>query len=143
MRNLLKHIFFSSELAEFPTFTICPDYDVAYKTEALKTYGATPRDMRNFNYPSKINMTSIQFFESVTHSMSELIRSIEIEAKHKLEGTNFSEFFFMFGNDLIQRPKYMKVVPELETLLEFKNYTQFGRCYGFKIPKEITNLRVM
>ena len=100
--------------------------------------------MRNLNYPSKINMTTIQFFESVTHSKSELIRSIEIEAKHKLEGTNFSEFFFIFGNHLIQRPAiYMKVVPKLETLLEFKNYTQFGRCYGFKIPKEITNLRVI
>ena len=140
-------IVFSSELAEFPAFTICPDYDVAYKVSVLEKYNTKPNDMREFNYPKSINKSFVHFFEEVTNSKSDLIKNIEIETKRKLSGTNYSEFIYMFGNqnhNNVVLPIYMKTIFQLENFLDTKNYsTIFGRCYTFKVPHEVSLLQVI
>ena len=133
---------FSSEFAEFPAFTICPDYDVSYDSEFLKSYKVTPNDVRKLNFPNWINISASTFFQKATHEMPEVIKSIEIEAKSKIPNTNYSEFYFVYQNEFVEKPHYMKIRPHLENVLLTKNYTMFGRCYSFLVPKDIRDLKV-
>ena len=99
--------------------------------------------MRDFNYPKSINKSSVHFFEEATNSKSDLIKSIEIETKQKLSGTNYSEFIFVFRNQNPENvPIYMKTMFNIENLLDTKNYTMFGRCHSFKVPSEVSQLQV-
>ena len=74
--------------------------------------------------------------------MPEVIKSIEIEAKSKIPNTNYSEFYFVYQNEFVEKPHYMKIRPHLENVLLTKNYTMFGRCYSFLVPKDIRDLKV-
>ena len=102
----------------------------------------TPNDVRKLNFPNWINMSASTFFQKATHEMPEVIKSIEIEAKSKIPNTNYSEFYFVYQNEFVEKPHYMKIRPHLENVLLTKNYTMFGRCYSFLVPKDIRDLKV-
>ena len=68
----------SSKHAEFPAFTICPQYRKGYKEKLLKNvYGLNVSDIMDFNYPSYLS-NSQDFFGEVTYNISEFIKSVKI-----------------------------------------------------------------
>ena len=138
--------FFSrSNVAKFPSITICPDYSVAYKEDVLRSYGVTAGDIRNQDFPNFTEMTSLEFYNLVTYDLNELLKDLFIEAFSVMPGTRYSSFLIteqcatnhstesLFGNimrlDLSQNWKVIY-------------YRTFGRCYTYTMPAWIKSLRV-
>ena len=72
--SLLGFFFHSrSSNVTFPSFTICPDFADAYKTDKLSKYNVTASDVRRMNFPKIENMTSSQFYHMVTYDLEELL----------------------------------------------------------------------
>ena len=59
----------SSNEVEFPEFTICTDYDHAYKNN----FDISPTEMRNMNYPKHNN--TAEFYKSMTYEKSEIVQA--------------------------------------------------------------------
>ena len=66
----------STSESEFPAFTICPDYIVAYKSKILSQYDSNPNSMRKIQFPKNIDMSAKEFFELVTYSLEEILDSM-------------------------------------------------------------------
>ena len=58
--------YFSSSVAEFPAITICPDYNIGFRTDFLSVYGTTANAVRKLNFPNIINMTFAEFYNLAT-----------------------------------------------------------------------------
>ena len=138
--------FFSrSNVAKFPSITICPDYSVAYKEDVLRSYGVTAGDIRNQDFPNFTEMTSLEFYNLVTYDLNELLKDLFIKVFSVMPGTRYSSFLIteqsatnhstesLFGNimrlDLSQNWKVIY-------------YRTFGRCYTYTMPAWIKSLRV-
>ena len=78
MMNIIN---FSTTETEFPSFTICPDFDVAYKEDVLEKYKTSKWDMRGLRFPNtrSKNLSTLQFFKMVTYNLTEIVTSMSIE----------------------------------------------------------------
>ena len=65
---------------ELPAFTVCPQFQGAYKSDILSKYGSDPDTMRELIFPSNVtNMKTIDFFEMVTFTIDEIVEQIIIK----------------------------------------------------------------
>ena len=114
---------FSSTVAEFPVFTICPSYHKSYKPELLSKDGLNVSDMRNLNYPK--DKDSAIYLKKVTHNVTELIKSITfILADYEDKDVTFDS-----NNDLLYNTKR-------------QFYLEFGLCFSMQTPQDIQKFQV-
>ena len=73
--------------------TICPDYQVAYKTDVLAKYNVTASDIRKFRFPKLTNLTSLEFFRMVTFELNEVLKDMYIEGAYKIKGSEVNSFY--------------------------------------------------
>ena len=66
VKDSKKENYFSSSVAEFPAITICPDFNIGFRTDFLKAYGTTANEVRKLNVPDLINMTFAEFYNLAT-----------------------------------------------------------------------------
>ena len=111
--------------SEFPAFTICPDYDVAYKSNILSQYDSNPDSMRKIQFPKSIDMSAKDFFELVTYSLEEILDSMTIRVTDKSENNT----------------NYISVSIESNEW-KSRTYLLFGRCYTYKMSTKIRELKV-
>lgn len=126
----------STNSTDFPSFTICPDYQVAYKDEFLGNL--SKNDIRSLKFP-----ISWEFFTQITHNLTEIVKSVTVKTLKKLPGTNVTKTTFM--DVLTQDFNYYSTRAEQiknEDWLS-KTYLLFGRCFSFTIPSELKQRGVM
>ena len=123
--------------ATFPTFTICPESSFAYKKDVITKHGYTHYNDYNcggkgtsrtkpcpfwITNSSTENISPYDFFEEITHSVTEMIESITVHTlipdtlggyKMVLEGRN------------------------LEKNVETQYHRPFGRCYTLSLEENI------
>ena len=87
----------------------------------------TIRDIRNFKFPQ--NKNSAKYFQNVTHSVAELIKSITIRVKTPVPNT--TETFLNFESS-----------SEFMSNLRVYFFRSFGLCYSLEIPFWIQDLKV-
>ena len=125
---------------EIPSFTVCPKYQVSYKKDVLdKRYGISVSDVRNFNFPS--NVHAGDFFQSVTHNLSDILKEIVIATKLKYPGTKYTVTRMKFNSSGISVPEAME--SKVQKWFREINWHTFGRCFSFEIPLEIKLLKVL
>ena len=73
--------------------TICPDYQVAYKTDVLAKYNVTASDIRKFRFPKLTNLTTLEFFNMVTFELNEVLKDMFIEGAYKIKGSPVTSFY--------------------------------------------------
>jgi hypothetical protein len=74
----------STGITEFPAFTVCPDFNAAYKGGLLDTCGLTVAQIRHMQFPSNLKMSSEDFFELVTYELEELVANVYVKTNSKL-----------------------------------------------------------
>ena len=89
---MLCCVYFSTNEAEFPAFTICPDYHEAYKEDILEKYNLTGDDVRNMKMPANLSMSIKDLLDSITYSLDELLNQLEFRLGHRIG--NYSEIHF-------------------------------------------------
>ena len=120
----------SSSEVEFPEFTICTDYDHAYKNK----YGISPSQMRNMDYPKHNN--TAELYNSMTYEISEIINKIKIEVRNgKYKRLTLGFDVPVENEEMIRMNKYEWFIS--------KNRTSLGRCFSFQIPQWIKDLKVI
>ena len=120
----------STAETEFPAFTICPQYEEAYKKDILSQYGSDPGKIRDLIFPKNVNMSANEFFEMVTYSVSEIVKSGKIKVSNKEKpGENP-------GEDTIP------MIVDDSTWIS-QTYILFGRCYTYSVPDEYVKSKVM
>ena len=112
---------------EFPAFTMCPGYSIAFKSHVLKRDKLTPSDLRKFNYPKHVD--SATYLEEVCYSISEVVKNISVTVQEN-SPENDSTQFILFSSNI----KMMNYTDQF--------YHHFGRCYTFQIPLWIQKLLV-
>ena len=113
----------------FIAFTICPSYADAYNAKVLEGLGSSVDQYRggNFtlgNYPDFSN--SYQAFESVSHNLSYLIKSIKISTADTTRSK-------------VKVPIRKK---SEEATLVTKYDSTFGRCYSLQLDRSVTALGI-
>ena len=130
--------FCSTSKTEFPSFTICPDYDVAYKKNVLEKYKVSRSDIRKLRFPDTRNLTSYEFFKIATFNLTEIVTSATIKTLRKYpKSTNYTKVEMYDVNNLgIQNSTIttMKVVLD-EKQWSSETYLHFGRCFSYTIPE--------
>ena len=91
----------------------------------------TNKDVENFKFPKNVN--SADFFKNATYSANELIKLISIKVSDNLPNSDKTTFEINFD---------ALTLDEISNWVVTKNWTSSGRCYGFKIPDWIRNLKV-
>jgi hypothetical protein len=138
----------STGITEFPAFTVCPNFNVAYKGGLLGTYGLTKAQIRNMQFPSNLKMSSEDFFELVTYDMEELVANVFVSTNSKLTGTNktlFSLYNEAYeGKKISSLPESYSVRYLPLTYNNWKNqsYLLLGRCYTYTVPMWMRQLKV-
>ena len=130
LRLLNLNVVDSSRDAEFPEFTICPSYQ-SYKEYVLEHYNLKDKDVEHFKFPENVN--SAEFFKNATYSANELIKLISIRVSDNLPNSDETTFDINFD---------ALTLDDISNWVVTKNWTSSGRCYGFKIPDWIRNLKV-
>ena len=108
--SVTKHccVTVSTGQAEFPSMTICPHYNSAYRRELLRDHQLDVEDLRrglkfpkfNTSSTSTTTMTSLSSaFHRVTFEWHELVDRIAIKSGAKLANTNYTIFVFARRND--------------------------------------------
>jgi hypothetical protein len=129
----------STKFSTFPSFTICPAYLVAYKSDILEQYGLTVSSIRNnLEYPK--NVSSRDFFNMISHKVGDVIKYVKLITRNKLNGTSY--WMFQFGN-------YSGVVNDNVSITQYlpfdlTSYDQlaYGKCYSFTGPKRLRHLKI-
>ena len=136
----------SSNKASFPALTICPDYNVAYKQDKLVKYGLTSSDVRQLKFPG--SLSSMAFFDEVTHSLEDIVDNIFIQTTFKDNGTGISRFHFFNeksgGKPISEAPDTLSVqnIPLNSGNWKTQPFILFGKCYTYKVPDRIKKLKV-
>lgn len=89
--------FYSTSKATFPSFTICPEYDSAYKKNLLAKFGLNGEDVRSsLKFPSGLRETETlgSFFHNVTYDLDEIVDKIVFTSEKKPLFSNFSHFYY-------------------------------------------------
>ena len=118
--------------SSFPAFTICPEYNAAYKSDILAQYNSSPQAMRKIQYPKNINMSALEFFEFVTYSVDEIVSKISIRVSKKSKNN-------ITGIDPLDWRKIF--MPINSKGCKTQTYLLFGRCYTFTVPLNIRKLK--
>ena len=90
-------IVFSTGKAPFPSMTICPHYNTAYRRDLLSNYKLTIDDLRKkliFPKVADSNISLSTIFEELTYNWEDMISGISIKTGLKLENTNYTIFLF-------------------------------------------------
>ena len=137
---------FSIAEAEFPAITICPNYEIAYKSDILETYGISAYDIRQLNFPKTKdqNLTSLEFFQKVSHSLTDIISKVSIRFKKKIN-SKYQLYSLYDPNAYIgvQNGSNVMHVPILEGQWMVQNhFTSFGRCFTYHVPLWLQILQV-
>ena len=119
----------------FIDFIVCPHYDVAYKDDAMETYGLEKNEYRRRGayMPTKNHNTSKNLhtiFNEITHEKDEIIHHIRMstsDLKHDwiVETLNNSN----------------KITENLEIITKYQR--NLGRCYSIRPRKHVVKLGVL
>ena len=131
----------TSQAAAMPSFTICPQYDVAFKQNYLQRFGMSREVYRTGNYlPADIPLHGHEHrsvFENASHSLGEMLSSMKLNTWSLDNKTIFIPVVHGGGGDSSNN----KVDPELAkwTKLYHKLY---GHCYNLEIFAKASELGV-
>ena len=99
--QIIIDYFFSTGQAPFPSMTICPHYNSAYKRDLLSnSFQLTIDDVRKklvFPKVEHSNFSLSKVFEQMTFEWEEMIVLLAIKTGLKMENSNFT--IFLFVND--------------------------------------------
>ena len=128
---------FSIAEAEFPAITICPNYEIAYKSDILNDYGISANDIRQLNFPKTKdqNLTSLEFFQKVSHSLTDIISKVTIRFKQKINKKY--QLYTLYDPNVyneVQNGSNVMYVPILDVQWMVQNHLPFGRCFTFHVP---------
>ena len=125
---------FSIAEAEFPAITICPNYEIAFKSDILKAYGSSAKDIRQLKFP-KTNLTSLEFYQKVSHSLTDIISKVSIRVKKKInrEYQLYSLYDPNVYNE-VQNGSNVMYVPIYNGQWIVQNWLHVGRCFTFHVP---------
>ena len=113
---------------EFPAFTICPQYEEAYKRDILSEYGSDPDKIRKLIFPNNVDIPAKDFFELITFSADEIIESMRVKkGVAEKENPDTSNDVLIFANS----SQWIS-----------QTYILFGRCYTYAMPDEFIKLKV-
>ena len=125
---------FSIAEAEFPAITICPNYEIAFKSDILKAYGSSAKDIRQLKFP-KTNLTSLEFYQKVSHSLTDIVTKVSIRFKQKIN--NKYQLYTLYDPNVytgVQNGSNVMYVPILDVQWMVQNHLPFGRCFTFHVP---------
>ena len=123
---------------QFPTATICPDYNIAYKSDILQAYHTTASDLRNNNYPKVLNLSSYELHDLATHELSDLLDELKISTLHSFEQKGSKYYKVKYGFQK-QFNKETSSVPLDQNDWKEKRYQTLGRCFSF-VPQSFSRL---
>ena len=106
---------------------------MGYRKNVLAQYGITKKDVENFNFP--LNIDSAEFFQNVTFEIFDLIEKISIEVSDNIPNSVDHKYAIDFKNE--------KIIDLMQNGFSTKNWTVYGRCYGFQVPNWIRKLQVV
>ena len=154
---------FSSGYHDFPVLTICRDFDFAYKQDVVtkafekvknpnKERDPKPEkeeldtfleDVRNYNFPQSEKGNEYDFFEKSTYDLEEILKNIKFETM-KLSST-INEFVCdpedcFYGKEIGEKNRIR--LEKNHKLWNQVNNKNFGRCYSFQVPKDVSRLEV-
>ena len=126
---------FSSNLAEFPVFTICPQYEQGYKKSIIEEkYNSTVKDVRKLNYPNVSNTR--EFFNEVTYNLTDFIKSVRFIVRDKSVFNSWHLTLNINKNGIgASNGKNFKH----EDFFENINWISFGQCHTLEAN---TNLKM-
>ena len=126
---------------QFPTATICPDYNIAYKSDILQAYHTTASDLRNNNYPKVLNLSSYELHDLATHELSDLLDELKISTLHSFEQKGSKYYKVKYGFQK-QFNKETSSVPLDQNDWKEKRYQTLGRCFSFVPPKVLVDSQI-
>ena len=135
--------------AIFPSLTICPDYDVAYKRKELEKYGTNVKNIRNLIFPNlnKFNLTTRDFFKMVTYNLTEIVSKVDISTLQTFNGSNATKLSIydpiLYEDSDPPRSESVVHVPLDDQHWKEYAYDNFGMCYNYKIPLEHRKLGIL
>ena len=135
--------------AIFPSLTVCPDYDVAYKRNKLEYYGTNVNNIRNLMFPNltKFNLTTQQFFKIVTYNLTEIVSKVDISTLQTFNGSNATKLSIydpiLYEELDPTRSESVIHVPLDDQHWKEYSYDNFGMCYNYKIPLEHKKLGIL
>ncbi len=157
---------FSTGVTTFPAFTICPDFDHAYKKDVLARFGLTLNNVRKEGkFPPNLQRNGQNFVDLITHNLTELVAGKKSQniifkkimfsligmlvfAGRKEQGTNYTLFSF-YNQNYEQQPMDQltpiygkKVLPLTLDDWTTKYYQLLGRCFTYTVPDWIRSLNV-
>ena len=119
---------------------MCPQYEKGYKKEMLQEkYSRTPRDVRKFDYPPKIN-NSREFYYEVTYNISDFIKSINMRLKDESEEIESRKLLLNINSKGIDASNGNSY--DLEDFFSGLNWVSFGQCHTLEIKDDIQKLIV-
>ena len=134
-------LYFSTNNVEFPTATVCPDYNIAYKSDILMAYNTTASDLRNSNYPKLSDLSSYELHNLATHELLDLLVELEVSTLHSFEqnGSKYYNLVYGFQKEAIKDTSY---VPIDQNDWKEKRYQIVGRCFSFVPPKVLVESQI-
>ena len=130
---------------EFPAITICPNFDIAYKSNILQVYNSSAMDIRNLKFPGTKheNMTSLDFFQKVTHSLTDILSKLSIRLKTKIDNKyNLFTLYDSSYHNYLKNDSNQMYIPISDGHWIIQNYLPFGRCFTFHVPRWLKLLQV-
>ena len=134
--------------AEFPSLTVCPDFEVAYKREILTEFGTNVDNMRDLIFPNLTthNLTTGEFVDLATFNLSEIVSKLDIRTSHKLDNTNATKITIV-EKDLfdVLEAQGSKTVIHVQLDNDHWNeyfYDNFGKCFNYQIPDKYKKLGI-
>jgi hypothetical protein len=125
---------FSIAEAEFPAITICPNYEIAFKSDILKAYGSSAKDIRQMKFP-KTNLTSLEFYQKVSHNLTDIVTKVSIRFKQKIN--NKYQLYSLYDPNVyneVQNGSNVMYVPIHNGQWIVQNWLHVGRCFTFHVP---------
>ena len=134
--------------AEFPSLTICPDYEVAYKRELLAEFGTNVDNMRDLIFPNltSYNLTTGEFVDLVTFNLSEIVSKLDIRTAYKLDNSSATKVTIAEKElfDVLEA-QGSKTVIHVQLDNDHWNeyfYDNFGKCFNYQIPDKYKKLGI-
>ena len=134
--------------AEFPSLTVCPDYEVAYKRQKLAKFGTNEWNMRKSIFPdlAPYNLTTREFFNMVTFNLTEIVSQLDITTSHKFNNTNATKLSIVekeLFDDMEAKGSKTIIHIQLDNdhWKEY-HYDNFGNCYNYQIPAKYRKLGI-
>ena len=123
-----------SDFAEFPAITICPEHKRAFKNEILQQFNLTAKDIRNFIFPSN-GMKSQDFYDLITHNLTELITEMKISMVKPISGTKYT--IVKMTDKITAKMSDHRIFTQLLNEKDFikQNYHTLGTCYTYEMPE--------